>query len=244
VTDFLRLDTDALQCYATAAYPCSYLPEQMARSQVVAPGQPLDTARYAALIPHGFRRSGLYVYKPHCDHCQACQSIRIPVTEFVPNRSQQRAWRQHRHLITRVVKPEFSPEHFELYRRYQHARHPNEGMDVDDADQYTDFLIASHVDTCLVEFRAPGSDLAGGTLKMVSVIDRFDHALSAVYTFYAPEPGQSLGTYNVLWQIAWARRLGLEHLYLGFWIQACHKMSYKSRFRPHDVLSEGSWQRW
>lgn len=231
-----------LQFYATANYPCSYLDGQLARSQVATPAHLIDTAGYSLLIRHGFRRSGLFYYRPHCDQCQACRSLRVPVAEFQPDRSQKRAWAQHRHLIATVTgAPFFSPEHFALYQRYQQARHPGGGMDADDRAQYQDFLIESHADSWMVEFREPSSGQDPGVLKMVSVIDQLDDGMSAVYTFYEPEPGQSLGTYNVLWQIRQVQARGLRYLYLGYWVAQSRKMSYKTRFQPFQIFVDNHW---
>lgn len=236
-----RFVTD-IQYYATAAYPCSYLEGQLARSQVAAPSEAIDAANYDVLIQHGFRRSGSFVYRPQCDHCNACRSIRVRVRDFAPNRSQRRAWAQHESLICTVTSPVFSPEHYALYKQYQQSRHPGGGMDIDDEAQYTDFLVRTNVNTWMVEFRATSAGKSGTTLKMVSIIDVLKDGISAVYTFYDPEPGQNLGTFNVLWQIQRARAMELRHVYLGYWIEACRKMTYKSHFKPCELLTRGTWQ--
>jgi arginine-tRNA-protein transferase len=232
-----------LQYYLTAEYPCSYLEGCTARSQVVTPGEVIDTSIYSQLIARGFRRSGAFIYRPQCDNCRACMSLRVPALDFIPNRSQKRAWQQHAGLTCVCVKPVFSEEHFALFTRYQKARHAGGGMDVDDAQQYTDFLIKSHVASSMVEFRQVPPDRQTDELKMVSIIDQIDDGLSSVYTFYTPEPGQNLGTFNVLWQIQQARLMGLRYVYLGYWIGACAKMSYKGRFKPCELLVNGEWQR-
>jgi len=243
VTDSPRLAANGLQCYSTAAYPCSYLAGRVARSEVIVPSQAVNADQYTGLIARGFRRSGLFVYRPHCDDCQACTSIRVPVADFQPARSHKRAMRQHAGLITTMIEPAFLAEHYALYTRYQHARHAGGGMDIGDEEQYTEFMVHSGVKSFMVEFRDPTVAGTPGELKMVSVIDRVADALSAVYTFFEPQRGQSLGTFNVLWQIELARTLRLKYVYLGYWIEACAKMSYKSRFNPHELLVQGQWQR-
>ena len=236
-----RFVTD-IQYYSTAQYPCSYLDGRLARSQVAAPSESIDAANYDVLIRHGFRRSGSFVYRPQCDSCQACLSIRLPVADFQPNRSQKRAWAQHAALSCTVIEPAFSSEHYALYQRYQRSRHAGGGMDVDDETQYTDFLVRTNVRSWMVEFREPSSTQAAGELRMVSIIDQLKDGLSAVYTFYAPEPGQNLGTFNVLWQIQQVRDRGLKHLYLGYWIKDCQKMAYKAQFKPYELMLNGIWR--
>lgn len=226
-----------IQFYTTAPYPCSYLPEQQARSQVAIPGDLIDASVYSQLVRAGFRRSGLFTYRPHCDRCRACVPVRVRAAEFTPNRTQRRTWRDYQQLQVELMPLSYNEEHYLLYRNYQQSRHAGGGMDEDSREQYRNFILKSNVSSFLAEFR----DQAG-SLKMVSLIDELDDGLSSVYTFFDPDPRASLGTFNVLWQMALCRKLELPYLYLGYWIGASRKMNYKTRFQPLEGLQDGKWQ--
>ena len=226
-----------IQFYTTAPYPCSYLPDETARSQVAIPGDLIDAPVYSQLVRAGFRRSGVFTYRPHCDRCRACVPVRVRIADFSANRTQRRAWRKHQDLQVQLLHLSYQEEHYQLYRIYQQSRHAGGGMDEDSREQYRNFILKSNVASFLAEFRS-----TDGRLKMVSLIDELDDGLSSVYTFFDPDDRASYGTYNVLWQLSLCRRMHLPYLYLGYWIESSRKMTYKTNYRPIEGLFGGEWR--
>ena len=202
------------------------------------PSHLIDRNTYSDLVRAGFRRSGVFTYRPYCDACSECVPVRIPVALLEPNRSQRRALARHADLVAAQTSLAFHEEHYALYQRYQAERHTGGGMDRDNRDQYSHFLLQTHVDSRLIEFRE------GGVLRMASIMDMLPDGISSVYTFYDPQlPHASLGTYAILWQLLLCRELALPYLYLGYWIRGSRKMAYKANFRPLEGLFQGQWRR-
>jgi len=239
-----ELPFTTLQFYATAPYECSYLAHHQARSQVATPTHLIHADVYGELVASGFRRSGLYTYRPYCDGCKACIACRVDIERFKPKRFQQRAFKKHQDLEVKIGHLEFFQEHYDLYMSYQHDRHLHGGMDGDDQDQYKQFLLQSKVNSRLIEFRDGPHGEEPGKLRIVSIIDVVQSGLSSVYTFFdTSHQSASYGTYAIMWQIEQTRKLQLPYLYLGYYIKESPKMSYKAQFEPLEVLVDDVWQR-
>jgi arginine-tRNA-protein transferase len=228
---------DRLPLYLSAPHPCSYLPGQRSLTLFTDPGAHMDMATYTQLLAHGFRRSGHLVYAPKCESCRQCVSVRIPVHDFRPKRTHRRILRANADLDIRPRPARFDAEHYALYRHYTQARHGDGEMARASPSEYMDFLRCGWCDTEFVEFRLDDR------LVAVAVTDRPLDGLSAVYTFFDPSlAARSLGTFAILRQVERCRSLGLDFLYLGYWIRDSRKMAYKGRFRPLQCWLDGEWR--
>jgi len=230
--------TNSLHLYSSQAHDCAYLPDRQAATLFIDPAASLDTEIYSYLLTQGFRRSGSHIYRPHCDSCQACIPLRLPVAKFKPNRSQRRIWaRNTSHLVIKAKPAKFQKEHFELYCNYIQSRHPDGGMANPSPESYLDFLTNSWCKTQFFELHV------AERLTAIAVTDILPNGLSAVYTFFDPELAYlSPGVLALLWQIQEAQQRGLSWLYLGYWVPNCTKMSYKSNYRPLQIHTQGQWQ--
>lgn len=229
-----------LRFFLTVPHACSYLPGREATTLFLDPQEPPGQGVYDALAVLGFRRSGRHLYRPHCESCSACISVRIPVDEFAPNRTQRKLLKRNADLSVRERPAAFVNEHYELYARYIRMRHADGDMFPPSREQYRTFLNLDHPYARLLEFRLRGKLLA------VAAIDLLSHGLSAIYTFFDPSAeyeSRSLGTYAVLHEVNLARQHGLPHVYLGYWIRECRKMNYKRAFQPLEYLDGRSWRR-
>ena len=224
-----------ISCFITVPFACSYLPQREARNMIIDPALPLTPTLLGDLLNIGFRRSGQHIYRPNCEQCSACISLRIPSNRFQPNRSQRRNLQQNREIEQRTTL-DVSDEQFELYQRYINTRHSDSSMANPTMEEYSSFLTSPGIDTRFHEFRLQEKLIA------VAVTDHTPQGLSAVYTFYDPElENRGLGTYAILWQIHHAQQLQLPWVYLGYWISECDKMRYKKRFRPCQGYVENRW---
>lgn len=225
-----------LKVYTTYPHSCSYLEEQEATTLFVDPRQQMDKTLYSNLSLLGFRRSGNHVYRPHCTHCDACIPARIPVASFKAKRGQRRSLGRNSDLRVVCSEDIRDDEAFKLYRRYIEQRHSDGDMYPPDREQYESFL--NNAWNCTNYFRFYQHD----TLLAVAVVDELVDGLSAIYTFFDPEEKKrGLGSFAILWQIEKTRELGLEYLYLGYWIRDCQKMAYKAEFRPLELYVNSRW---
>lgn len=230
-------DLSHIRLFATHPHTCSYLDDQEATTIFVDPTADVDIHLYSRLSEIGFRRSGSHLYRPHCAQCQACIPARIPVAQFKPNRQQRRCWARNRDIEVRKIDSIDTTEHYDLYERYINERHNDGDMYPPSKIQYDAFLTSEWGATRYFEFRCQE------TLLGVAVSDEMDNALSAVYTFFDPDENRrSLGSFGILYQIYKARELNLKHLYLGYWIKKCSKMSYKTQYRPLEVMVDRQWK--
>lgn len=223
-------------CYPTAEHECSYLPQQQATLLLLDPAFPVDQVAYTELLKQGFRRNGNHVYRPQCQQCNACISVRLSVNGFVRNRNQRRNWARNHDLMVRRAITGSSDEYFALYKRYLEIRHARSGMDNPDPESYQRFLLSDWMSTVFYEFRMAEKLLA------VAVVDELTDGLSAVYIFYDPDQGRrALGRYAILTQIEIARKRGLSWLYLGYWVADCQKMQYKNEYQPLEYFYRNTW---
>lgn len=235
-------DAEDLRLFHTAEHPCGYWPERTARDLVLDPADPLLAQRYPMALGWGFRRSGNIVYRPHCQGCQACVAVRIPVERFRPDRSQRRCLARNAEVQMRVLPAQRTDEQLALYRRYLAARHKDGGMDDHGAAEFDQFLGGLWNEGRFIELREP-KERGQGKLLAVAVTDVTETASSAVYTFYDPrETRRGLGTLAILKQLQWAHSQQHRYLYLGYWIAAHQKMDYKRRFRPLEGFDGRAWR--
>ena len=226
-----------LQLYITTESACSYFADRKSSNLVPDPGLALNMPIYNQLIQHGFRRSGAHCYRPHCKNCQSCIACRLAVNDFVSSRSQRRCMKNNHDLTATSVSAGFTDEYFELYQRYLNSRHTDGSMTNPSAADFKQFLYCDWSDTRFLELRL------NKQLVAVAVTDMLSDGLSAVYSFFDPEmESRSLGTCCILKQIDYAKELGLDYVYLGYWIENHNKMHYKSNFKPLQLYCNEQWQ--
>ena len=240
---------DTPQFYLTAPSPCPYLPGKEERKVFThlvgerAPG--LNN-----LLTHGgFRRSQSIAYRPACESCRACVSVRVVTEDFRPSRNMRRIAERNEDIIGEMRAPTPTSEQYSVFRSYLDARHRDGGMADMTVLDYAMMVEDSHVETRIIEYRRRGPDSGinrrgTGALLAVALTDVLNDGLSMVYSFFEPEEeARSLGTFMILDHITRARRMGLPYVYLGYWIRGSRKMDYKGRFLPQERLMPQGWVR-
>ena len=241
---------DAPQFYLTAPSPCPYLPGLLERKVFTHLVGKRATALNDMLTQTGFRRSQTIAYRPACENCRACVSVRVLVDDFRPSSSQRRILKANNDLVGSFAAPKPTAEQYSLFRAYLDERHPDGGMADMSVLDYSMMIEDSHIDTVVTEYRPRGPDTAihgrgDGPLQAACLTDRLTDGLSLVYSFYTPDnSARSLGAYVILDHIEKARRLGLPHVYLGYWVDGSRKMAYKGAYLPQERLTMNGWVRY
>lgn len=226
----------ALRIGLTPEHGCSYLPDEAEQLMVLLDDKHRNPVGYENLLVAGFRRSGNDLYRPHCQGCSACHSLRIPVRQFTASRSQKRIQHNNRD-IRLVLSTQDKPEYYDLFARYIHERHHDGSMFPATRNQYDGFLLCDWLTPYFLEFRVNQQLLA------LAITDPLPHSLSAMYTFFDPAfTERSLGTLAILAQLELAQRMNRQWLYLGYQVDACRKMKYKTKFHPHELLCGHEWK--
>ncbi len=240
---------DTPQFYLTAPSPCPYLTGREERKVFTHIVGRRAREINEVLTQGGFRRSQTIAYRPACENCRACVSVRVIVDEFRPSSNMRRVLRENRDLVGAAMPNQPSSEQYGLFRRYLDARHGEGGMVDMTVLDYAMMVEDSHVDTRVVEYRRRGPDTAingrgQGPLVAVCLIDELADGLSMVYSFFDPDfADRSLGSFLILDHIARAGARRLAHLYLGYWVEGSRKMEYKARFTPQERLMPSGWVR-
>ena len=231
------MNDQALSLYITTEHPCGYYDDRNSANLIPDPQQAMNSWLYGQLVNKGFRRSGGFVYRPHCSTCHRCIPCRLNVERFKPNRNQRRCLKRNQDLTTHIKDASFSNEYLDLYQRYMDSRHTDSSMASPTEDDFKNFLLCDWGQTLFIESRL------NGRLMAVAVADFLNGGPSAVYTFFEPEEQKrSLGTFAIMQQIWLARLYKLEHVYLGYWIKDHPKMDYKSKFHSVELYLDEAWR--
>jgi len=232
------------QFFLTPGGPCPYLPGRVERKVFARLSGSLAQPLNEALTHSGFRRSQMIAYRPACEGCSACVSVRIVVKDFEPSRGQRRIARRNNDFVRTEVAAEATREQFALLRTYLDSRHAGGGMSDMGLFDYVAMVEETPVSTHIVEYRKKSNGDEPGALMACALTDVLRDGLSMVYSFYHPgEVARSLGSFMILDHIEAARARGLDYVYLGYWIQGSAKMDYKARFRPLEALGTEGWAR-
>jgi arginyl-tRNA--protein-N-Asp/Glu arginylyltransferase len=238
---------DTPQFYLTAPSPCPYLAGKEERKVFTHLVGERAGELNNILTQGGFRRSQSIAYRPACEGCRSCVSVRVVANEFEASRSMRRIVNRNSDIVGEMKIAVPTSEQYSIFRAYLDSRHRDGGMADMTVLDYAMMVEDSHIETRVVEYRRREGDQAerqAGDLIAVALTDVLGDGLSMVYSFFEPdEASRSLGTFMVLDQIERARQMGLAYVYLGYWVRGSRKMDYKSRFLPQERLTPDGWAR-
>jgi len=230
------MNTHNLSLYITAEHECGYYDDRQTSNLIPDPEIEMHSDLYSLLLSKGFRRSGEFVYRPHCKQCSACVPCRINIQNFKASKNQRRCLKNNQSLTTHIKSAKFTDEYFSLYQRYLNDRHKDGSMADPQPEDFRSFLLNNWNTSVFIESRLDGK------LLCVAVVDFLNAGPSAVYTFFEPaEHKRSLGTFAILQQVWLARLYNKEHLYLGYWIDNHPKMEYKRKFSGLEIYQHDNW---
>lgn len=227
-----------LSFFITPPHDCPYLAKQKSKTLFLSPEINADTHLYSVLLEKGFRRSGEHIYRPQCDQCNACISIRIPVNQFKPNKTQKRCLKKASQFTFKRYPAAFSEQHYQLFDKYVTERHSDGDMYPTTTHQYREFLLCNWLECQYLDI----FDINTQKLIATCVFDQVKDGLSAVYTYFDPEYSKfSLGRLAILKLIEMAQQQDLNYVYLGYWIKNSQKMAYKGEYRPLECFINDQW---
>ena len=228
------------QFYVTAPQDCPYLEKQVERKLFTALYGSNSRRLNNSLSKQGFRRSQNVLYRPSCSNCNACMSARISSTAFKQSKSQKRIYTRNKDVIRTVNPPLATDPQYALFKRYINTRHPNGGMSDMDAEDFTAMIEETNVDSKIVEYYVSKDGIP--ELISFSLVDILDDGISMVYSVFDPYMKErSLGTYMIMDHNDLALEIGLNFVYLGYWVKGSSKMDYKKRFSPLQVFTDDKW---
>jgi arginine-tRNA-protein transferase len=229
--------TQTIQLYLTDSDQCSYLDDRQQRMLLVDPNKQLNNSLATYFSNHGFRRSGNMTYRPKCDNCKQCISVRVPVIHFSASKSQRRIIKKNSQVSVTLEPLSNALDYFDIYYEYQKSRHPGGSMCDSSEEKYLSFIQSDYCDSALLVRKLEE------TVISVTVVDLFNDGASLLYTFFDPKHDSlSPGTAAIIDSISYCIQQGIPYVYLGFWIQDSNKMNYKTNFQPLEGYFDGEWK--
>ncbi|QQM65824.1 arginyltransferase [Pseudoalteromonas sp. LC2018020214] len=220
----------------TQEFDCSYLPNRQEQLLVILDPSCYSTDKFESLLGLGFRRSGNQIYRPHCPICSACNSVRVLAQDFIPSKSQKRKLNKAKNQFEVKYSTQERPEYYPLYSKYITMRHQDGSMHPPEKEQFQSFLLCSWLKITFIELWHQD------TLVAVAVTDCMNSSISAIYTFFDPDfEHYSLGSVMILEQLKFAKEQNKQYVYLGYQIDECDKMKYKTQFLPAQKQLNDEW---